>query len=286
MMKIVKNHRFSRFMTRNLRKRRGITFKGHEGRIWRRGAVIGGALLLLIMIMIARGGEPQLMNSPEISIVMQKGVLTVGVLEGIPGFSDQGEGLEIELAKLLAKRIFPDAKEDRSVNFVTVTSTTVGPRLDDGSIDVAIALMKRGTSTKYAYSRPYYTDKTYLAVREGNESSPIRNITVGYVFVGKSMSEPTVLSDFVKANPDANIERKPYASYDDMLQDLMANRINAAMIYGVYANKYRAQYGFSLSDTQLAPVEYAIACAADSPAFARLADIMLEEEKGRIIEPF
>lgn len=265
------------FMDRKGRRHRLNSFlRDTDSKYIRRGIFIILGAIVFLVIMLVGNSEPQLLNSEEIAAVRDKGVLVVGVLENIPNFSENREGLEIELGMLLAEKIIPEMSDGAAASFFTITTTSIESHLQDGSIDVAIALMRKGENDAFAYSDAYYTDPIVLAVRKGEKNTDFNAKTIGYVFEGKSMDVPSELEKFAKEN---NASLKAYAGYADMLDALNSGRIDGAMMYGVYADKYAKEYSFELSPVSLGYAEYAIAAYADKPAFAEIANIMLKEIK-------
>lgn len=77
----------------------------------------------------------------EVDKIKKAGVLKVGCKEDVPGYgylnpaTGEHEGLEIEIAKAVSKKIF--GKE--SVKFTGVTAKTRGPLVDTGAIDMIAA---------------------------------------------------------------------------------------------------------------------------------------------------
>ncbi len=265
------------FMDKKGRRHRLNSFlRDTDPKIIRRGifAVLG--IIALLIILLVGNSEPQLLNSEEAAAVREKGVLVVGVLENMPNFSENGEGLEVELGMLLAEKIIPEMSDGAAASFFTVTTTSVASHLQDGSVDVAIALMKKGENDSLAYSDTYYTDPIVLAVRAGDKNIDFSSKTIGYVFEGKKMNIPKELEEFAEKN---NAALKAYAGYADMLDALTASKIDAAVMYGVYADKYASAYSFDISSVSLGYAEYAIAAYADKSAFVEIANIMLKEIK-------
>ena len=233
------------------------------------GILIAVCAVFVIVFMLTMNSEPQLLSSEEIVAVKERGVLTVGVL-------DDGDSMEHQLGILLADKILPELSNGSGAGFFTVTSTSVSAHISDDSIDVAIALMRKGEDPTLAYSEPYYTDTINLAVRNGDKNKSLAGKTIGYVFEGKKMNVPEEFEQYAKKN---NAQLKAYAGYPDMLGALLSAKIDAAVMYGVYAEKYASKYAFELSPTILGYAEYAIAAAADKPAFVEIANIMLKELK-------
>lgn len=246
-----------------------------------------GIAVLLLILVVASRPEPQLMSSAEIQNVEERGVLRVGVRDEVPGFSDHGEGLEAALARALAARMLPGVPGEAAAKLVSVTSFTAGARLDDATIDVALALLEKDASTKYLYSDAYYSEPARFLMPEGKENEPIHNLTVGCIqaapWMGSSSGDKLpsagqkLLTAYVTAHPGDGVEIKAFASYDDMLTALQSGSIGAAVMTDIYIAKYRESYMFSVSPAALGSVSYAMACTTDSPAYVQLFNLMLAE---------
>ena len=100
---------------------------------------------LMIMLMTVTGCSIVSGQSKTVNSIKKAGILIVGVKADVPGFgylnpiTNQYEGLEIDIAKLIAKEFLGD---ESWVKFVTVTSKTRGPMLDDGSIDMVVDITR------------------------------------------------------------------------------------------------------------------------------------------------
>jgi len=105
----------------------------------------------------------------EVEEIRERGVLRVGVKSDVPGFgllnpeTNEYEGLEIDMAHALAKRIIGDASK---VEFTPVTADTRGTLLDNGQIDMVIATftIKPDRLEQWNFSDPYYRDAVGLLV--------------------------------------------------------------------------------------------------------------------------
>jgi ABC-type amino acid transport substrate-binding protein len=257
--------------------------------LWRAILIGAGVLALIIVLIVVSRPEPQLKSSLEIQSVEDRGILRVGVREDIPKLSNDGEGLEVALAKLLAERMLPQLTGENAVKLVTVTSATAGARLDDAPIDAAIALLEKDASPKYLYSDAYYQEPARFLMPEGMESNPVYNITVGCIQASPWMSSSAddkllsagqkLLTTYIEAHPSDGIVVKAFASYDDLLTALQNGTIGAAVMTDLYIQKYSESYLFSVSPVELGNVEYAMAVSTDSPAFIQLFNLMLSEMK-------
>lgn len=249
---------------------------GPSGKVNRRILFCAAAGLVLLLVIIFAKPEKSMINTAEISIIKDRGVLNVGVYDGMPGFSNAGEGLEIDLGTLLAKRILGEEFKEKSVKFITVDSRTAQFKLDDGSVDVVIALRKPvADSSQYLYSSPYYTDKCLLAVLTGNSQADLTGSKIGYVRTSYTAS---ILKNQI-ASGKLSAEAVAYPSYPDMLQALQNQSIAAAAMQNAYIIRYAAEYQLETHGTELGTVEYAVMCSNDSPAFVQIADLLIRELK-------
>jgi ABC-type amino acid transport substrate-binding protein len=254
------------------RRRKGFLF-GRIRPVNVKISVAAGVILAVVLLLILIKPEPQLMNSAEISIVRDRGVLRVGVFEDMPGFSDKGYGLERDLAVMLAERILPDRGED-SAELVPVTERTVQAKLDKGMIDVAIEQQIRfENSSKYDYSVSYYTDTCSFIVLPGSESMDISGKTVGTVQTCKA-------SSLLKSAVDQgvlDVVQKNFASYPEMLEAVKNGVIDAALLRSAVIGKYVNKSELSVHKELFGRIDYAMAASLDSPALMQLANMMLDE---------
>ena len=235
----------------------GLTLRGERGRVLRIVLFVALGIGAVVALFALLKPEKQLKTSAEILRIREKGILTVGIREDIPGFSDDGTGLEIELAELFAEFLLPENGE-KPVKLVTVSAQTAETKLSDGSIDAAIALMQKGASSKFAYSYPYYTDSCRVVHRSGGAKKALDDMLIGYV---QNTSAAKVLNRYIDAHetkvqrslidklrgiekelPEGAVtfDKKAFASYPDMLSALVNGRIdcavNEAMISGNLAD--------------------------------------------------
>ncbi|MBR3383250.1 MAG: transporter substrate-binding domain-containing protein [Clostridia bacterium] len=281
------------------------TLKGYEGRWFRRVLIgIGVVLAALIAIHFLKP-ETQLMSSVEIKRIESAGVLTVGVRDDMPGFCENGTGLEAELAKLLAERILPDT--EGAVRFVPCSSTTVTTKLKDGSIDVAIALQPNGQGSAYSYSYPYYSDKISLVTLDpANVDKGLGELTIGYIpgtaagsrfasyaaELGAAPEQGIVdrLLRRPKPTPDPEtaimVETRRFGSIDELLSALKSGAVDAIALPGAYLNKYFNDLAgetdagqFYICRADVGSVDYCMLCSSDEPALMQLADMLIYELK-------
>jgi ABC-type amino acid transport substrate-binding protein len=266
--------KYDRIVHMRTRRRKGFLF-GRVRPVNVKITVTAGVILAVVLLAVLIKPEPQLMNSAEVSIVRDRGVLRVGVYDDMPGFSDKGYGLERDLAIMLAERILPDRGED-AVEFVPVTDRTVQAKLDKGMIDVAIAQQIRFDNTsKYDYSVPYYTDTCSFVVLPGNENIDLAGKTVGTIQTCKASS---LLKSAVSQGV-MNVVQKNFASYPEMLDAIKNGTIDAALMRSAVTKKYVSTNELSFHKELFGRIDYAMAASLDSPALMQLANMMLDELK-------
>lgn len=272
-------------------------------RRWLRVAlcVFCGLIALVILAQLFKP-EVQLMGTAEVRRITERGMLVVGVRTDMPRYAEDGEGLEIELARRFAEYLLPDSVGGAAIKYVEVTNRTARTKLTDGSVDVVFALMQRGASSNYAYSYAYASDACRLLVQPVDAEKPLDEMVLGYV---QDTASANVLDRYISAHetrvertlidkllgnnptlpPDAiTFTKKAFASYPDLLTALANGRIDGAALTDAYIVKYRGEnglflekYNFVTHETVLGTVEYAIAASGDEAAIAQLGDMFIYE---------
>ena len=278
--------------------------EGRQGRIIRICAAVLLAVIIIAACFYFIRPRVQLEKTQEIQAIREAGLIRIGVMDDIPGFSDNGEGLEIELAELFSEYLMPDAAPGAAIKYIVVSDKTASTKLSDGSIDAVFALMPRNSSSAFSYSYAYYTDECVVAVTEGSTEKPLNEMLIGYV---QSSASGNAFFKYVSANqttakrslldkllkrevslPDDAVifSAKAFASYPDLLEALDKGLIDGAAISRVYLNKYSDTYSFAIHSTEIGTIGYALACSSDSPAIAQLADMFIYElnESGKMDE--
>lgn len=276
--------------------RLNFTLRGEKGKPVRIALCCAAGLVLLVLLAALLKPRTQLMNTPEIQRIRERGVLAVGVRDDMPLFAEGGEGFEIELAQKFAAYLLPDTAGDAAAKLIIVNGKTASTKLSDGTIDAAVALMPRGASSKYVYSYPYYTDTCSVLVKSGSETTPLNELVIGFV---QGTAGETRLKKYIDAH-ETKVERtlidrlkgrtpelpadaivfttKAFASYPELFDALARGTVAGAAVTGAYCTRYAEEIsanGFIRHETSLGNVEYAIASAADEPAVAQLAELFI-----------
>ena len=263
----------TRYTVMMLKRRIPYFFKGDKGK--RRAKIAVGCAVVLAAIALAVlvfNPEPMLLESAEIRSIENRGVLRVGVRTDMPGLGFEGEGLEVELASRLVTYILPGRDLASALELVPVTAKTVTAKLDDGSIDVAICMMRKDGYSSCVYSGTYYVDPVWLAVKAGEEGLSIDGLSIGYV---TGTPSETALKSYAGANPDKGISTSVFASYPDMLAALDKGVVDGISLTGTHYIKYREEHGLNIHGTMLGTVNYAIASSTDTPPLVQIADMMI-----------
>jgi ABC-type amino acid transport substrate-binding protein len=261
---------------RNPRRRRvhrtGAPFKG-QLRLYL--TALGALAALLLLIFLLRPSA-QLLNAPEIARTQRLGVLRVGVLSDAPGFSvldgSGADGLEIALAYELAKKIFPDIDPEVSVELVAVNQYTALPHIKRGDIDITFAMQRNTGSDSYSYSSVYFKDSVRLLCRSGDEKLPVNGRNIGLIEGGAAQAA----WKSYEQETSAELKAVYYPSYPDLISALLAGDVDLIGVPGSLAAGLTGA-GVSLSDTVLGSVGYVAVSSSESPAFALLADLEIQQ---------
>ncbi len=113
--------------------------------------------------------------------IKRNGLLTVGVKDDVPGFgyvnpkTKQYEGLEIDIAKAIAKKIFGN---ENKIKFVPVNAKNRGAFLNQDRVDMVIATFTVTDERKqnFDFSDIYYTDSVGIMVKKASEITSFKNL--------------------------------------------------------------------------------------------------------------
>lgn len=286
-----------------------ITLRSEKGKPFRIALFAIAGLVLIVFATNALKPTVQLRNTAEIREICEEGVLTVGVRNDIPGFSENGEGFEIELARLFADYLSPDSGDDVSIEYVTISDKTASNKLSDGSVDAVFALMQNGAKKSCSYSYPYFTDTCYAVMTRNVANKPLNELKLGYV---QNTSSESILRKYVSAH-ETKVERSlldkllkrsvelppdaitfntiGFASYPDLLLALRNGHIDVASVPGVFLKKYAPEFSFELYPESFGEIEYCVATSSDSPAIAELANMFIyalnqNGDMGRLLQKY
>jgi putative glutamine transport system substrate-binding protein len=168
-------------------------------------------------------------EDPAIKAIIARGKLLVGVKADVPkfGYQELGgdfEGMEIDLAKDLAKKLLGD---ENAVQFTAVTAATRGPLLDTGELDLVIATftIKPDRILQYEFSKPYFVDAIGLLVKKDSGITGFADLNGKNIGVAQSATTRAALE---KAMTEKGITLNflEFPSYPDIKAALDSGRID------------------------------------------------------------
>ena len=113
--------------------------------------------------------------------IKKAGTLTVGIKDDVPKFgflnpkTNEYEGLEIDIAKAIAKQILGN---EEKVTFIPVNAKNRSAYLNQEKVDMVIATFTVTEERKqsYDFSDVYYTDSVGIMVRKDSDITAFKNL--------------------------------------------------------------------------------------------------------------
>ena len=187
------------------------------------------ALALILMATAAMAQTAFNAEDPAIKAILSRGKLMVGVKADVPkfGYQELGgdfEGLEIALAKALAKKLLGD---ENAVGFTAVTAATRGPLLDTGELDAIIATftIKPDRILQYEFSKPYFVDAIGLLVKKDSGITGFADLNGKNIGVAQSATTKSAL-EAAGAEKGYAMNFLEFPSYPDIKAALDSGRID------------------------------------------------------------
>ena len=187
------------------------------------------ALTLILMAIAALAEASFDAEDPAIKAILSRGKLMVGVKADVPkfGYQELGgdfEGLEIDLAKALAKKLLGD---ENAVGFTAVTAATRGPLLDTGELDAIIATftIKPDRILQYEFSKPYFVDAIGLLVKKDSGISGFADLNGKNIGVAQSATTKGAL-EAAATEKGYSLNFLEFPSYPDIKAALDSGRID------------------------------------------------------------
>jgi putative glutamine transport system substrate-binding protein len=210
----------------------------------------------------AQAPAAQSTGNADLDRIVRAGLLKVGVKSDVPGFGllnpDTGryEGMEIDMAKLIAKEIFGD---ENRVAFTPVTAKTRGPLLDNGDIDFVIATFTVTEERKltYNFSTIYYTDGVGLLTKLAAGYAGLKDLNGKTVGVAQSATSRKAIEDGA-AELGIAVNFLEYATYPEIKAALDSGRVDAFSVDKAILRGYLDASVGLLPDTYM-PQPYGIA---------------------------
>lgn len=230
---------------------------------------IAGLLSLVLLLLLGAVGCGQ--DDTQLQAIRDRGALRVGVKVDVPNFgylnpaTNQLEGLEIDLARLIAQEIIGDAE---AVELVGVTAQMRGPLLDNGEVDIVIATftITEERRESYNFTEPYYHDEIGLLVRRDSGIESLADMDGKTVAVAQT----STTRDALVAEGDKlgiAMQYKEYASYPEMKAALVAGETDAFSVDKSILSGYADEDTVILADG-FNPQDYGIASKLENDQLA------------------
>ena len=236
--------------------------------------IMGAALVaLLIGGNLFAGGKAQ--TEWDAAAIKKAGVLKVGVKADVPGFGLQNtatgayEGLEIELAKLIAADIVGDPSK---VAFTAVTAKTRGPLIDTGELDMIIATFTITEERKltYNFTTPYYTDAVGMLVKKSSGIGGLKDLDGKTVGVAQSATSKDAIDTAAKAI-GVTLKFAEFATYPEIKAALDSGRVDVFSVDKSILNGYLDGETVILPDA-FSPQNYGVTTKLQNKALASHVD--------------
>jgi putative glutamine transport system substrate-binding protein len=248
-------------------------------------------LLIAVSLVAGCGGTPaapaansqaQSSDPADIKAIKTRGLLKVGVKVDVPkfGFKDPKtnkiEGAEIDLAKIIAKKILGD---ENKVDAQGVTAKTRGPLLDTGEIDFVIATFTITDERKktYNFTDPYFVDGVGLLVKKASGIQGVKDLDGKKIGVAQSATSRQALQEAAD-KAGVKVTFLEFGTYPEIKTALDAGRIDVFSVDGAILTGYLDDATILLSE-RFSPQEYGIASKKGNEALAKLANDTVNEMK-------
>ena len=218
----------------------------------------------------------------DIKAIKDRGVLKVGVKLDVPKFgfknpqNGQIEGMEIDLAKMIAKKILGD---ENKVEFQGVTAKTRGPLLDNGEVDMDISTFTITEERKksYNFSDPYFTDGVALMVKKASGIQGLADLNGKKIGVAQSATSKKALQEAAD-KAGIKVSFLEFGTYPEIKSALDAGRIDCFSVDGAILLGYLDDSTVILPD-RFSPQQYGVASKKSNEALAKLVNDTINDMK-------
>ena len=216
----------------------------------------------------------------EIKAIHKRGELRVGVKSDVPRFgflnldNDELEGMEIDIARMIAKDILGD---ENAVKFIIVGGAqTRAAMLKNGEIDIAIATftITEERRKEFNFSRPYFTDELGSLVRADSKINELKDLDGRIAGVVRGSTAKTAFeNECLKLEIDVTVLE--FANYPEIKEALITGKIDA------FVSDKSILYGYSdeesvLLNDRFNPQRYGIAGKIENRKLARRVETVLD----------
>ncbi|MDR0684835.1 MAG: transporter substrate-binding domain-containing protein [Spirochaetaceae bacterium] len=241
--------------------------------------LVVSAALLMVAVTACKKQE----DASGTAAIKKADVLKVGVKADVPGFgllntsTNQYEGLEIELAKLLAAEILGNPGK---IRFEPVTAKTRGPLLDNGELDMIIATFTITEERKltYNFSTPYYTDAVGMLVKRSSGINSLADLDGKTIGVAQSATSREAIDAAAKAI-GVTLEFAEFSTYPEIKAALDSGRVDVFSVDKSILNGYLDGESVILPD-EFSPQPYGVTTKLSNKALADYVDGFIKKWLG------
>ncbi len=176
----------------------------------------------------------------KLQTIKDRGKLAAGVKADVLGYgylnteTNEYEGLEIDLCYQVAAAVlgvsYDEAKEQKLVEFTTVTPKTRGPLIDNDTLDIVCATytITDERLEDWDFSDPYRTDHVGIMIMKSSGMSSMADLDGKIIGVSQgSTTRDAILTMLEDEGIDATPEFKEYADYPSINSALESGNIDA-----------------------------------------------------------
>ena len=230
----------------------------------------------------AQGGDSGDKLPAQVQAIVDRGVLRVGTKVDVPNFGYQNpetgemEGLEIDIAKELAKRLLGD---ENKITTTGVTAQTRGPLLDNNEVDMIIATFTITEERKksYNFTDPYYTDAIGFLVKKDSGINSVKDLDGKTIGVAQSATTKDAIIEKAK-EWGITVNFSEYASYPEINAALASGRVDAFSVDKSILMGY-INDTTKILEEGFKPQEYGIATKFDNKDLAEYVNNFIAEIK-------
>lgn len=179
-------------------------------------------------------------SSSKVEAIKSRGKLNAGVKADVVGYgflnteTGEYEGMEIDLTYQIAAVVlgvsYEEAKEQKLVNFTTVTPKTRGPLIDNDQLDIVCATytINEDRLKDWDFSDPYRTDHVGIMIMKDSGMSTMADLDGKIIGVSqgsntKDMVTQMLADEEIDATPSFN----EYSDYPSINSALESGNIDA-----------------------------------------------------------
>ena len=245
-------------------------------------ALVLGTTLVFAGCSSDKGTTSTESTASDIQKIKDAGVFKVGVKVDVPKYglknttTGEVEGLEVDIAKAVSKKIFGD---ENKIETTAVTAKTRGPLLDNGEIDAVIATFTITDERKqsYNFSDPYFTDGVGLLVKKSLGAKELKDLDGKTIGVAQSSTTKKALEDEA-AKEGITLKFSEFGSYPEISAALDSGRIDCFSVDASILNGYLSD-SKEILDFRTNPQEYGIATKKSNEGLAKLVNEVVAEMK-------